>query len=63
MRLGEPVTEGGREFHRVTACGAKEHIKYVVFELYGSSWRGLVSCMNRRVPVHKYSRRKVDVLI
>ena len=41
VRLGEPVTEGGREFHRVTACGAKEHIKYVVFELYGSSWRGL----------------------
>ena len=41
MRLGEQVTEGGREFHRVTACGAKEHIKYVVFELYGSSWRGI----------------------
>ena len=41
VRVGEPVTEGGREFHRVTACGAKEHIKYVEFELYGSSWRGL----------------------
>ena len=37
----EPVTEGGREFHRVTTCGAKEHMKYVVFELYGRSWIGL----------------------
>ena len=31
VRLGELVTEGGREFHGVITCGAKEHIKYIVF--------------------------------
>ena len=48
VRLGEPVTECGREFHRVTGCGAKEHMSV----LYLSSMAGVGGdSMNRRVPV------------